>query len=233
MSIRLFSTGLTLHTWPAVKACLRAWQLTHALPCQGARSRSEHWNGIQSTSSQRHWTEGYRSKQSKWVTQLSSIQAERLPLCPRQFLWSKHKLTPHKHPVRGLHLTDVPLPLLLLSAEDNRCVNYSEFNLHERERPATRALRLKWAAQNGWMHISFHLEKRSFSYYRLSCHSTFNSHCVAYLIFHFIFSYYSEKEHPALRRETRWASLFLKSSLGSVTNKRCPGWWKEKCSSNL
>ncbi len=178
-------------------ACLCAWQLTHALPCQGARSRSEDWNGIQTTSSQRHWTEGNRSKQSKWVTQLSSIQAERLPLRPRQFLWSKHKLTLHKHPVRGLHLTHVPLPLLL-SAEDNGCINYSEFNLCERE---THALRLKWAAQNGWMHISFHLEKRAFSYYRLSCHCAFNSHCVAYLIFNFIFSYYSEKEHPALRQD--------------------------------
>lgn len=31
-----------------------------------------------------------------------------------------------------------------------------------RERFATRVLSLKWAAQNGWMHISFNLEKRFF-----------------------------------------------------------------------
>lgn len=232
MSIRLFSACLTLNTWPVVNTRICApdsWlMLCHVRERDpdlwiGTAFRAPHHNATEPRGTDPNRANGSRS----WAPNRPSVSLS-APV-------SSSDPNTNWHLINILSEGFISLTSCCLSSSPLKTTDalITQNSICVRERPATRTHRLKWAAQNGWMHIPFHLEKRSFSYYRLSCHCAFNSHCAAYLIFHFIFSYYSEKEHPALRRETRWASLFLKSSQGSVTNKRCPGWLKEKCSSNL
>ncbi len=160
---QVFSTGFTLHTWPAVDTRVCApdsWlMLCHVReqdpdPSIGTASRAPHHNATEPRGTDPNRANGSRS----WAPYRPSV--------------SLSAPVSSSDPNTNWHLINILSEGFISLTFTSRCLSFSLLKTMDalitqdaicvRERNATRVLSLKWAAQNGWMHISFNLEKRFF-----------------------------------------------------------------------
>lgn len=130
-----------------------AWQLTHALPCQRARSRSVDWNGIQSTRAPHHNTTEPGGDPIQTEQMGHAVELQNRPSAPL----SSSDPNTNWHLINILSEGFISLTsrcLFFFSLRKTIDALITQNSICERERPATHAHRLKWAVQK-WMNAHF------------------------------------------------------------------------------